>query len=212
MATLDTDAQGLERALTRAVTNPNGFAPNPSLAEDCVRYLLRCVGEDPTREGLVDTPRRWCKALAEMTSGRMVEPDAVLSTVFNERYDEMVLVRNIRYTSMCEHHLLPFSGEMTVGYVPGEKVVGLSKIPRLVEVLSRRASMQERVTREVAETIARVLNPQGVGVVARAHHSCMGCRGVRQPDADMVTSSMLGCLRDGPARAEFLGLAGLRTP
>jgi GTP cyclohydrolase I len=147
-----------------------------------------------------------------MTSGSRIDPASVLTTVFNERYDEMVLVRNIRYTSLCEHHLLPFSGEMTVGYVPGAKVVGLSKIPRLVEVISRRASMQERVTREVADTMARVLGPLGVGVVARAHHSCMGCRGVRQPDADMVTSSLLGCLRDGPARAEFLHLAGLRAP
>jgi GTP cyclohydrolase I len=144
-----------------------------------------------------------------MTAGASVDPKSVLKTVFHERCDEMVVVRNIHYTSLCEHHLLPFVGEMTVGYLPDKVVVGLSKIPRLVEVFARRLSMQERLTNQVAHTLFDALQPRGVAVVARANHSCMGCRGVNQATADMVTSAMLGMFRDPTPRAEFLALSGI---
>ena len=202
------DAQGLERALSESVRA--AWAPNPELQQECVRYLLACIGEDPSRPGLVDTPRRVVKALDEMTSGRNMDPVSMLGTVFDEPCDEMVLVRGIRFVSMCEHHLLPFVGEMSVGYVPNGRVVGLSKIPRMVEAWARRPSMQERLTQQVAHTLHDTLGAQGTAVVARAHHACMGCRGVRQPDADMVTSCLLGVMRDRDARAEFMALAGLK--
>lgn len=182
-------------------------------ARECVRYLLRHIGEDVDREGLADTPKRVVKALNEMTAGRLVDPAAMLGTVFNESYDEMVIVRGIRFVSLCEHHLLPFIGEMTVGYIPNGKVVGLSKIPRMVEAWSKRPSMQERLTQQVAHTLHDTLQSKGTAVVARASHACMGCRGVRQPDADMVTSCLLGYMRDTPAaRAEFMSLAGVQQP
>jgi GTP cyclohydrolase I len=203
MATEYSNAQGLERALTAP------FAPNPVLQEACVAYLLRCIGEDPTRPGLVDTPRRVVKALDEMTSGRNMDPAKALGTVFDEACDEMVLVRGIRFVSLCEHHLLPFVGEMSVGYVPSGRVVGLSKIPRMVEAWARRPSMQERLTQQVAHTLHAALAARGTAVVARASHACMGCRGVRQPDADMVTSCLLGAMRNADARAEFMALAGV---
>jgi GTP cyclohydrolase I len=209
MATVDTDAQGLERALTDAAHSV--FAPNPALQEHCVRYLLACIGEDPSRPGLIDTPRRVVKALHEMTSGRNVDPVAMLGTVFDEACDEMVLVRGVRFVSLCEHHLLPFVGEMSVGYVPSGRVVGLSKIPRMVEAWARRPSMQERLTQQVAHTLHETLQAKGTAVIARAHHACMGCRGVRQPDADMVTSCLLGSMRERDARAEFVALAGIKA-
>jgi GTP cyclohydrolase I len=202
------DAQGLERALKEAVLA--AWAPNPALQQECVRYLLACIGEDPSRPGLLDTPKRVVKALDEMTCGRNLDPVAMLGTVFEEPCDEMVLVRGIRFVSLCEHHLLPFVGEMSVGYVPNGRVVGLSKIPRMVEAWSRRPSMQERLTQQVAHTLHDCLGAQGTAVVARAHHACMGCRGVRQPDADMVTSCLLGSMKERDARSEFMALAGIR--
>lgn len=183
------------------------FAPNPATQRACVRYLLRCIGEDPDREGLVDTPKRVVKALTEMTAGLHQDPKAILGTTFAEAYDEMVVVRNIRFTSLCEHHLLPFDGEAVVAYIPNKRVVGLSKIPRLAQVLAQRPQMQERLTQQIAHTLNEVLEPLGVGVLMRAHHSCMGCRGVRQPDADMVTSCLLGAMREPEVRGEFLNIA-----
>lgn len=182
------------------------FVPNPGKAYDAVRYLLQCVGEDPDREGLVDTPKRVVRALAEMTRGYREEPETVLGTVFEEDCDQMVVVRGIRFASLCEHHLLPFTGTAAVGYIPQGKVVGLSKIPRLVEAYARRLQMQERLTAQVASGIDSVLRPLGVGVVMRAHHACMGCRGVRQPDAEMVTSHLIGAARDASVKAELLAL------
>lgn len=173
--------------------------------------LLRSIGGDPSLPGLEKTPHRVAKALDEMTSGRLIDPQAVLGTVFDEHSDQMVVVRGIRFVSLCEHHLLPFIGTATVGYLPNGKVIGLSKIPRLVEVLSRRLQLQERLTNQVAEELQRALDPLGVAVLMRAHHSCMGCRGVRQPDADMVTSALLGALRHPDARAEFLAIASGAT-
>lgn len=176
--------------------------------EDAVIRLLEFVGEDPTRAGLVDTPARVIRAFEEMTSGYRIDPTLILKTTFEERCDEMVVVRGIEFTSLCEHHLLPFTGTATVGYVPDRDVVGLSKIPRLVDAFARRLQVQERMTLQIAETLDESLHPLGVGVIVEARHSCMGCRGVRKPSAEMVTSAMLGVFRDKPeARAEFLAFS-----
>lgn len=200
------NAQGMECQIN-AASKCVPFVPNPHLQREAVRYLLRCVGENPDRNGLLDTPRRVVSALEEMTSGRLIDPIKELSTVFEESCDEMVLVRGIRFVSLCEHHLLPFVGEMVVGYIPRGKVVGLSKIPRMVEAWAQRLSMQERLTNQVCETMQRALDPVGVGVVAVGSHACMGCRGVKQYNADMVTSSLLGLMREPAVRAEFFSLA-----
>lgn len=175
-----------------------------------VEALLVTIGEDPEREGLQDTPARVVKALLEMTAGYNQEPVEILATTFGaDGYDEMVVLRGIRFTSLCEHHLLPFSGVAHVGYVPKDRVVGLSKLARLVECYGKRLQLQERMTRQIAEALIEHLEPLGAGVVVSAQHSCMGCRGVRQPDAAMVTSAMLGVLRtDAAARTEFMALCG----
>lgn len=176
--------------------------------EDAVVRLLQGIGEDPTRDGLKGTPGRVVRALREMTSGYAVDPKEVLSTCFEQYYDEMVILRGIEFASMCEHHMLPFVGEVDVGYVPG-KVVGLSKLARLVDCFAKRLQIQERMTLQIAEAIREHLDAKGVAVVVRARHSCMGCRGVKKPGAEMVTSAMLGVLREkSEARAEFLALCG----
>jgi GTP cyclohydrolase I len=183
------------------------FVPNPREAQEAVRYLLRCIGEDVEREGLLDTPKRVTKAWGEMTSGMLQKPEDVLGTVFEDDSDQLVVVRGIQFASMCEHHVLPFTGTVTVGYLPAGKVVGLSKIPRLVDVYARRLQMQERMTTQIATALQEVLQPRGVAVIARGHHSCMGCRGVRQPNAEMVTSALLGEARTDPSiKAELLAL------
>lgn len=164
---------------------------------DTVVRQLEMVGEDPQREGLLDTPRRVLKALKEQTVGYTGDPASVLGTQFDaEGYDQIVLLRGIRFSSLCEHHLLPFTGTATVGYLPGPRVVGLSKLARLVELYARRLQLQERLTQQVAVALMEHVAAQGAGVVLRAHHACMGCRGVGQPDAVMVTSTMLGTFRD----------------
>lgn len=174
--------------------------------EDAVVRLLEWMGEDPAREGLRDTPKRVVKAMREMSDGLRIDPRSVLGTVFNEACDEMVVVRNLRYSSMCEHHLLPFTGTATVGYVPNGRIIGLSKIPRLVNVFAKRPQVQERMTAQIADTLMDVLAPRGVGVVLKGHHSCMGCRGVKQPDGEMITSAMRGIMKEDPrARSELLG-------
>lgn len=176
-------------------------------AEQAVRVLLQWMGDDVHREGLLDTPKRVAKALKEMTDGLRMDPAAALGTVFNETSDQMVIVRGIRFTSLCEHHLLPFVGTAAVGYIPSGQVVGLSKIPRLVDIYARRPQVQERLTNQIAQMIQKELRPLGVGVVLKAHHSCMGCRGVRQPDAEMITSCLIGCIKDdASARAELMRL------
>jgi len=177
---------------------------------DAVRRLLQFVGEDPMRPGLLDTPDRVVRALAEMTSGYQLDPAEVLARQFPDDYDEMVVVRGVSFHSMCEHHMLGFSGTATVGYLPapGRGVVGLSKLARLVDLYARRLQVQERLTTQIADAIEEHLEPLGVGVLIAAHHSCMGCRGVRKPEAEMVTSALRGALREKPeARAEFLALA-----
>ncbi len=178
-------------------------------AEAVVR-LLEFIDEDPNREGLRDTPIRVLHSFEEMTEGRLMEPEQILQKHFpleSEDHSEMIVVRGIRFASMCEHHLLPFTGEVGFGYIPNKHLVGLSKIPRLVECFSKRLQVQERLTYEIANSFNQIVKPLGVGVVVRAHHSCMGCRGVKQPDADMITSSMLGVMRDNAsARLEILEL------
>ena len=175
-------------------------------AEEAVATLLRFIGEEPERDGLRDTPARVVKAWREMTAGYAEDPAEILARTFDESSDELVILRGISFYSTCEHHLLPFYGQAVVGYLPG-KVVGISKLARLVECFAKRLQVQERMTRQIAEAVETHLEARGVGVVLRAHHLCMGCRGVRQEETEMVTSSMLGTLRSDPAsRAEFLGL------
>ena len=175
-------------------------------AEKAVVTLLRFIGEDPGRDGLVDTPARVVKAWREMTAGYDEDPAEILSRTFEETSDEMIILRGISFYSTCEHHMLPFYGEAQVGYLPG-RVVGISKLARLVNCFARRLQIQERMTRQIAEAIEEHLDAKGVGVVLRAHHLCMGCRGVKQEETEMVTSSMLGKLRnDATTRGEFLRL------
>jgi GTP cyclohydrolase I len=190
--------------------------PNPKAADpiaELVDSLLVELGENPRRQGLRATPDRVARALRELTDGYGVKPEEVIaSAIFDDQdYDEMVLVRNIPFYSLCEHHMLPFFGQVHVGYLPKGKVIGLSKIPRLVEVFSRRLQIQEQLTRQVAEALNTSLVPRGVGVVVEARHLCMEMRGVETPGGRMVTSCMLGTFRRDPrTRAEFLDL--IRRP
>lgn len=174
--------------------------------EDQVVRQLEFIGEDPNRDGLVDTPRRVIKALSEMTRGYKEDPSSILSKTFDVPYDEMVILRDIEFWSLCEHHLLPFHGRVHVGYLPDKKVVGISKLARVVDVFARRLQVQERMTQQIANAIQEALKPQGVGVIIHATHLCMAMRGVQKP-ADMVTSCLLGSIREGGARSEFLKLA-----
>lgn len=176
-------------------------------AEMAVTRILRFIGEDPSRDGLADTPRRVVRAWREMTAGYGEDPAAILSRTFEESSDELVILRGVSFYSTCEHHMLPFYGTASVGYLPG-RIVGISKLARLVHCFARRLQIQERLTRQIADAIAQHLEARGVGVVITAHHLCMGCRGVRQASTEMVTSSMLGTLRNDPvSRSEFLRLA-----
>ena len=176
-------------------------------AEMAVTRLLRFIGEEPERDGLVDTPRRVVRAWREMTAGYGEDPAEILSRTFDETSDELVILRGVSFHSTCEHHMLPFYGTASVGYLPG-KVVGISKLARLVHCYARRLQIQERMTRQIAEAIAEHLGARGTGVIVTAHHLCMGCRGVRQASTEMVTSCMLGTLRnDAVSRSEFLRLS-----
>lgn len=179
-----------------------------SLGAHLVRALIRRVGDDPKREGLRDTPNRVVRSWEELFAGYGQDPVKILGTTFKkESYDEMVLVKNIEFYSWCEHHLLSFEGVAHVAYVPGDRVVGLSKIPRLVDCFARRLQIQERLTRQIAEAMQEVLKPRGVAVVIDAKHSCARLRGVKKHGSSMVTSCMLGVFKEHPeTRAEFLEL------
>lgn len=178
-------------------------------ARDSVISLLEYIGEDPARDGLLETPRRVVEAFREMTSGYQEDPAEILSRCFDEQSDELIVLRGIDFYSTCEHHLLPFYGTACVGYLPG-KVVGISKLARLVNCFARRLQIQERLTRQIADAVAEHLQARGTAVVIKAHHLCMGCRGVKQPGTELVTSAMLGTFRGDPVtRAEFLRLAGI---
>jgi len=176
--------------------------------ESNIRDILQTLGEDPEREGLKKTPERIAKAWRFLTQGYQQDPDQLLSTaVFNEPYDEMVIVKDIDIYSLCEHHFLPFFGRCHVAYIPDGKIIGLSKIPRLVEIFSRRLQVQERLTVQIAESLQQALKPQGVAVVIEALHLCMAMRGVQKSEAFTTTSSMLGVFRDDrSSRMEFLSL------
>ena len=182
---------------------------NASL-EEAVRTLLAEIGEDPGREGLARTPERVRRMYDELTSGYHVDPDALINgACFNVDYDEMVVVRDIEFFSLCEHHLLPFIGKAHVGYLPRGRVVGLSKIPRIVDMFAQRLQVQERLTVEVADFLMERLEPKGVACVIEATHLCTMMRGVKKQEATMVTSSMVGTFRrDARTRAEFMGLIG----
>lgn len=173
-----------------------------------IRDLLKELGEDPSREGLRRTPERVVKALRHLTSGYAKDLTGILNgAVFAEKYDEMVLVKDIDLFSLCEHHLLPFFGKCHVGYIPRHKILGLSKIVRLVEMFSRRLQVQERLTQQIAETLKRVIQPRGVAVVIEAYHFCMMMRGVEKENSQVVTSAMLGVFRTHPeTRGEFMQL------
>ena len=175
---------------------------------DLLRELLLRLGEDPEREGLKRTPERAAAALAHLTKGYGEDPEHVLrSALFTVDYDEMVIVKDIEMFSLCEHHMLPFFGKVHVAYIPNGKVIGLSKLPRLVDIFARRLQVQERLTVQIAETIQRTIEPQGVGVVIEARHLCMMMRGVEKQHSAAVTSSMLGVFRDEQeTRQEFLAL------
>jgi len=181
--------------------------------QSLIKQLLAELGEDPTREGLLNTPKRVEKALKFLTSGYEMDVDEVLNdALFTVDYSEMVIVKDIDFYSLCEHHLLPFFGKCHVAYIPRTKVIGLSKIPRLVEVFARRLQIQERLTSQIAETIREKIGPLGVAVVVEATHLCMSMRGVEKQNSFAVTSSMLGAFRDSArTRMEFLELLKLRS-
>jgi len=182
--------------------------PEPDSIATHMRRILELIGEDPAREGLVRTPERADKALRFLTSGYQVDIASLVNgALFTHECDEMVIVRDIEFFSMCEHHLLPFFGKMHVGYLPNSKVIGLSKIPRIVDAFARRLQLQERLTHQVAQTLQEVLQPKGVGVICEARHFCMMMRGVEKQHSGTLTSAMLGDFRSlKETRDEFLTL------
>lgn len=183
--------------------------PTQEEAEEAVRTLIRWAGDDPTREGLLETPARVARSYGEFFSGYDLDPEAVLLKTFEETggYDEMVLIRDIAVNSHCEHHMVPISGKAHVAYIPNNRVVGISKLARVVEIFAKRLQIQEKMTVDIATTIDRVLQPQGVAVVIEAAHQCMTTRGIHKAGADTVTSHMLGAFRDDSStRREFLAM------
>ena len=175
--------------------------------EEMYHEILRRIGEDPNRDGLLRTPERVEKTMAYLTKGYQEDPLKLLrGALFDVDYDEMVIVKDVEMFSLCEHHMLPFFGKVHVAYIPKGKVVGLSKIARLVEVFSRRLQVQERMTRQIADAVQDAIAPQGVGVVIEARHLCMMMRGIEKQNSSTVTSAMIGCFRQKETRAEFLSL------
>src|SRR6202140_3684504 len=198
------------KPISALVLTPN--QPERSL-EDLVAEMLPLLGEDPEREGLQRTPIRVAKALQFLTSGYRADVGAIINdALYTVKYDEMVIVKDIEFFSLCEHHMLPFFGKMHVAYLPERKVIGLSKIPRLVDMFARRLQIQERLTQQVAQTIQEVIQPLGVGVICEARHFCMMMRGVEKQHSGAMTSAMLGAFRDRKdTRDEFLALVSHRT-
>jgi GTP cyclohydrolase I len=203
----------LEARRPRKAARPKGPGGKPSRdeAKEAVRTLLRWAGDNPEREGLVGTPDRVVRAYEEFFSGYDVDPVAFLTRTFSEvdGYDEMIVLRDIRFESHCEHHLAPIIGRAHIGYLPNRRVVGISKLARVLEAYARRLQIQEKLTAQVANTIHEVLQPRGVGVIVDAAHQCMTTRGVHKPGMSMVTSHMLGSFRTDPStRREFLAIIG----
>src|SRR5262245_55782683 len=195
----------------RPAGNTNGPAMNPKFdharLEAAVREILLAVGEDPDREGLQETPARVARMYAELFSGLHTDPREFLSKSFTQKYDEVVIVKDIDFASMCEHHLLPFVGKAHIGYLPKGQIVGLSKLARVVEALSRRPQVQERMTEQLADLLMQETGARGVGVVLEATHTCMTIRGIRKPESVCTTSAMRGSFRDNAStRSEFLSL------
>ena len=193
-------------------TAASSLRPGDELAE-IVGALLEQLGENPDREGLIDTPTRVAESLRYLTEGYASDPATIVGDALFalDGYDDMVVVKDIAFFSLCEHHLLPFFGRVHIGYVPDGKVVGLSKLPRLVDAYSRRLQVQERMTRQIADGIQEAINPQGVGVVIEARHLCMMMRGVEKQNSSTVTSAMLGVFQKQNTRAEFLSLVRERN-
>lgn len=177
-------------------------------SKELLRELLRRIGEDPDREGLRQSPARIIRSWNELFSGYDQRADDVLVTQFHaEQYDEMVLLRDVEFYSTCEHHMLPFCGMAYIAYIPDQKIVGLSKLARLLDIFARRLQLQERLTRQIASELARVLKPKGVAVMIEGKHQCMSCRGVRKQDGNMITSCLLGAFKENSAsRIEFFSL------
>ena len=203
------------RSISPLAHSESAHSAPPSLAEfstqELYRELIARMHEDPNRDGLLATPGRVEKAMSFLTRGYTQNPTQILrGALFDVDYDEMVIVKDIEMFSLCEHHMLPFFGRVHVAYIPNGKVIGLSKIPRLVEVFARRLQVQERLTRQIADAIQEAIEPRGVGVVVEARHMCMMMRGVEKQQSTTVTSTMVGCYRDPQTRAEFLSL--IRQP
>lgn len=176
-------------------------------AEDLIREIIAKIGDDPTREGVLDTPRRVVKSWKELFGGYSMDYKKILGTTFEKgTYDQIVICKDIEFYSTCEHHMIPFMGRIHIGYVPGEKVVGLSKLARLVEVFARRLQIQEKMTEQIKDAMIEVLNPKGVIVIAEAKHLCMCGRGVGKQNSSMVTSAIHGVFLEDGARAEFMRL------
>ena len=193
---------------------PSIDRPSRAEAEEAVRTLIRWSGDNPAREGLIGTPDRVVRAYEEWFAGYEEDPEDMLKRTFEEvgGYDEIVLLRGIRFTSHCEHHMAPIFGRAHIGYLPRNRVVGLSKLARLINVYARRLQIQERMTVEIADALDRILQPHGVGVVIEGMHACMSTRGVQQADSTMVTSRLLGVFRDRPdTRQEFLSAIGFNN-
>ncbi|OAQ99604.1 hypothetical protein LLEC1_05261 [Akanthomyces lecanii] len=195
----------------KTVETPQQAAERLEKMRAAVRTLLECVGEDPDREGLLDTPSRYAKAMLFFTKGYQVNvDDLVNNALFNEGHNEMIVVKDIEVNSLCEHHLVPFTGKMHIGYIPRNTVIGLSKLPRIAQMYARRLQVQERLTKEVANAVMDILKPQGVAVVMESSHLCMVMRGVEQTATTTITSCVLGCFeRKSKTRNEFLSLVGI---
>jgi len=201
------NVRALDRVkLVRAISD----RPNRAEVEAAFRTIIQWTGDDPSRDGLIETPARMARAFEEFFVGYSQDPAEILQKTFEEieGYDEMIALRGIRFESHCEHHMAPIIGQAWVAYVPSGRVVGISKLARVVEVYARRLQIQEKMTAQIANTINDVLKPQGVGVIIKASHHCMTTRGVHKPDSDLVTSRMLGCFRDNSlTRQKFLSMA-----
>ena len=205
---MTSNVRALDRARLQAT--PEADRPDRAEVEAAVRTLIRWTGDSPERDGLLETPSRVTRAFEEFFVGYAQNPAEILQKTFEETegYDEMIVLRGIRFESHCEHHMAPIIGKAWVAYIPNDRVVGISKLARVVEVYAKRLQIQEKMTAQIANTISDVLKPQGVGVIIKATHHCMTTRGVHKPDTDLVTSRMLGCFRDNPmTRREFLDMA-----
>ena len=193
---------------------PAGPRPSAAEAEEAVRTLIRFAGDDPAREGLLDTPARVARSYRELFAGYETDPVQLLQRSFEEvaGYDEMVVLRDIRFESFCEHHLAPIIGSAHVGYIPAGRVIGISKLPRLIDAYAKRLQVQEKMTAQIGTTLMEVLRPKGVAVVMEGEHHCMSTRGVHKPGVSMVTSTMLGIFRrDSRTRKEFMDIIGNPT-